>query len=109
MLQQAGFKSSGSSGGLDRPHYCNIPVPFPQPCAPKDAPMVERLFIVSQPEQFPDSYLTDLLCRFGNLIDAYFLPGIILLVITHLLYYRYNIKMLLTYNLGMILRFINYI
>jgi hypothetical protein len=81
VMQQAGLAGGkGGALGMDRPTYCNFNVPHPQPLAPKDAPMAERLFIVSQPDPIPENCLCDLFCRFGNLIDAYFLPGISLLM-----------------------------
>jgi hypothetical protein len=79
--------SSSSAGGRDsyvspsaygdngQPRYCSVPLPDRQPFAPKDSDVAERLFIVSVPEAFPASFLEDCFCRFGNLINAYFMPG----------------------------------
>jgi len=61
--------------GRERVRWCNVSLPYRQPMEPKDTACEERLFIVSQPEAFPDHVLVDLLCRFGGLIDAYFMPG----------------------------------
>jgi len=43
--------------------------------APRDSTIARRVFIVSHPERFTDEVLRDAFCRFGNLIDAYFVPG----------------------------------
>ena len=81
VLQAAGVASgsapdgSKTESGMVRVRYCNIPLPHTQPFSPRESRVVERLFIVSQPDAFPDHILQDCLCRFGNLIDAYFMGG----------------------------------
>jgi len=92
VLEKAGLGQALSSGavpmdtsapgspppvgsGRERVRWCNVSLPYRQGMEPKDTPCEERLFIVSQPESFPDHVLVDLLCRFGGLIDAYFMPG----------------------------------
>ena len=55
--------------------YCNVTLPEKQPTMPRDTPIARRVFIVSHPERFPDDVMRDAFCRFGNLIDAYFVPG----------------------------------
>lgn len=68
---------SGHGGGVRkvRVRYCNVMLPETKPLASRDSVCVERLFIVSQPDSFPDHILQDCFCRFGNLIDVYFMPG----------------------------------
>ena len=56
-------------------HYCSVALPDRQPTASRDSPIARRVFIVSHPERFSDDVLRDAFCRFGNLIDAYFVPG----------------------------------
>jgi len=70
-----------SSGGLPpviddigRVRYTQVPLPDKKPIQQVDSPVAERLFIVSQPESFDNSILKDCFCRFGGLIDAYFMP-----------------------------------
>jgi len=84
VLQQAGI-AGGVTGGMAatavgvagdvRVRYCNVPLPEKKAYASRDSPMEQRLFIVSQPESFQERILQDAFCRFGNLIDAYFMPG----------------------------------
>ena len=68
----------GASGDV-RVRYCNVALPEQKALASRDSPMEQRLFIVSQPERFDESILKDSFCRFGNLIDAYFMPGMFLI------------------------------
>ncbi len=42
--------------------------------------VVERLFVVSQPKNFPDHIMRDAFCRFGGLIDAHFMAGLKLIL-----------------------------
>lgn len=60
---------------LVRVRYCSSPLPEKQPLLARDAQVLERLFIVSQPDAFSEQILIDCFSRFGNLIDAYFMPG----------------------------------
>ena len=55
--------------------YCSVALPEKQPMMSRDSAIARRVFIVSHPERFPDDVLRDAFCRFGNLIDAYFVPG----------------------------------
>ena len=55
--------------------YCSVALPDKQAMAPRDSTIARRVFIVSHPERFTDEVLRDAFCRFGNLIDAYFVPG----------------------------------
>ena len=55
--------------------YCSVALPDKQPMAARDSQIARRVFIVSHPERFTDDVLRDAFCRFGNLIDAYFVPG----------------------------------
>ena len=57
------------------PAYCSIALPPPQPLAHPECPVMERLFIVSSPSQPPIYAVKDVFCRFGALIDLYFLTG----------------------------------
>lgn len=57
------------------PAYCSIALPPPQPLAHPESPVIERLFIVSTPAQPPIYAVKDVFCRFGALIDLYFLNG----------------------------------
>lgn len=47
--------------------------------ARKGQDTVERLFVVSQPNSFPDEIMQDAFCRFGGLIDAHFMNGKVLM------------------------------
>nr|CAH0107847.1 unnamed protein product [Daphnia galeata] len=57
------------------PSYCSVKLPTPQPLAPMDSPVGERLFIVCQPTPPPIYVLKDIFGRFGHLIDVYMLGG----------------------------------
>jgi len=57
------------------PSYCSIALPPPQPLSHPECPVVERLFIVATPSQPPVYVVKDVFCRFGGLIDLYFLSG----------------------------------
>ena len=57
------------------PAYCSIALPPPQPLSHPDCPVVERLFLVCSPAQPPVYVVKDVFCRFGGLIDLYFLNG----------------------------------
>ena len=67
--------ASTGTGGTGTVKYCSVSLPDREPIAPHDSDIVERLFIVSTPEPFPQSFLEDCFCRFGNMIGAYFMPG----------------------------------
>lgn len=83
MLEAAGFSvnddnnfnASSMPGGKVQVTYCDNPLPEKKPLMPRNTPTGERLFIVSQPDSFPERVLQDCFCRFGSLIDAYFMPG----------------------------------
>ena len=88
MLEAAGFAMNddpmhgqpSSSSGADREgkvrvRYCDTPMPEKKPILSRNTATGERLFVVSQPENFPEMILQDLFCRFGTMIDAYFMPG----------------------------------
>ena len=64
--REAGVRSSAVS-------YCSLALPERQ--ARVKADVACRLFLVAQPEGFAQRILDDLLCRFGGLIDAYFVTG----------------------------------
>ncbi|KAK7075163.1 RNA-binding protein 45 [Halocaridina rubra] len=57
------------------PSYCSVKLPPPQPLAPVDSAVAERLFIVCHPTPPPIYALKDVFGRFGNLIDIYMLNG----------------------------------
>jgi len=69
------FKPVASTGSSGTVKYCSVSLPDRQPFAPHESEIVERLFIVSTPDAFPQSFLEDCFCRFGNMIGAYFMPG----------------------------------
>ena len=95
MLQQAGIGVGGSAnggmgGGYSHGHssmeyggkvdrqalsFCSASLPERRSILPRDTPIAERLFIVSNPEVFENKLLEDVFCRFGNMIGAYFMPG----------------------------------
>ncbi|XP_038645234.1 RNA-binding protein 45 isoform X1 [Scyliorhinus canicula] len=50
-------------------------IPAPQNFAASDSTVRERLFVVFNPTVLPLDVLEDLFCRFGNLIEAYLVPG----------------------------------
>ncbi|KAB7493749.1 RNA-binding protein 45 [Armadillidium nasatum] len=70
-----GSPSSGGVGETYNPSYCSVKLPPPQPLAPVDSQVVERLFIVCHPSPPPLYALKDVFGRFGNLIDIYMLNG----------------------------------
>uniref|UniRef100_A0A2C9M930 RRM domain-containing protein n=1 Tax=Biomphalaria glabrata TaxID=6526 RepID=A0A2C9M930_BIOGL len=56
--------------------YSNIQLPLPKPMVmEKGKANKERLFFVCQPSPIPQTILKDAFSRFGNLIDAFYLPG----------------------------------
>ena len=57
------------------PSYCSVKLPGPQPLAPMDSVVAERLFIVCTPSPPPLYALKDVFGRFGGLIDIYLLNG----------------------------------
>jgi len=57
------------------PSYCSIALPAPQPLAPMDSVVAERLFVVCTPSPPPIYAVKDVFGRFGSLIDFYFLNG----------------------------------
>ncbi|KAI9550408.1 hypothetical protein GHT06_001764 [Daphnia sinensis] len=63
------------SGETYDPSYCSVKLPTPQPLAPMDSSVGERLFIVCQPTPPPIYVLKDIFGRFGHLIDVYMLGG----------------------------------
>ena len=87
LLQAAGYSNVNAPGGGPTsmstapggdtydPSYCSVKLPSPQPLAPMDSAIAERLFIVCTPVP-PQLYaLKDVFGRFGNLIDIYMLNG----------------------------------
>ncbi|XP_050714485.1 RNA-binding protein 45-like isoform X3 [Eriocheir sinensis] len=64
-----------ASGETYDPSYCSVKLPPPQPLAPVDSAVAERLFIVCHPSPPPIYALKDVFGRFGNLIDIYMLNG----------------------------------
>jgi len=57
------------------PSYCTIALPRPQPLAPMDSNVEERLFVVCTPSTPPIYAVKDVFGRFGGLVDFYFLNG----------------------------------
>ena len=57
------------------PSYCSVKLPPPQPLAPPDSPVAERLFVVCTPYHPVIYILKDVFGRFGGLIDIYLLAG----------------------------------
>ena len=67
--------AQAQGGDTYDPSYCSVKLPSPQPLAPMDSAIAERLFIVCTPVP-PQLYaLKDVFGRFGNLIDIYMLNG----------------------------------
>lgn len=64
-----------NSGETYDPSYCSVKLPPPQPLAPVDSAVAERLFIVCHPTPPPIYAMKDVFGRFGNLIDIYILNG----------------------------------
>jgi len=61
--------------GAYDPAYCSISLPSPQPLAPMETLVSERLFLVCTPGPPPIYALKDVFGRFGGLIDVYLLKG----------------------------------
>lgn len=86
LIQAAGFAPPGHApshaplappnpGETYDPSYCSVKLPGPQPLAPMDSVVAERLFIVCTPSPPPLYALKDVFGRFGGLIDIYLLNG----------------------------------
>merc|ERR1719270_2125264 len=86
LIQAAGFAPPSHNNGGHQPlqqapgetydpSYCSVKLPTPQPLAPMDSVVAERLFIVCTPSPPPLYALKDVFGRFGNLIDIYMLNG----------------------------------
>jgi len=78
LIQAAGYNSNGAVNSNQEtydPSYCSVKLPPPQPLAPTDSPVAERLFIVCTPYHPLIYILKDVFGRFGNLIDIYLLAG----------------------------------
>ena len=90
LIQAAGFAPPGGSPAVSAPapapaahppgetydpSYCSVKLPGPQPLAPMDSVVAERLFIVCTPSPPPLYALKDVFGRFGGLIDIYLLNG----------------------------------
>ena len=71
----AGAAVQQSPGETYDPSYCSVKLPGPQPLAPIDSVVAERLFIVCTPSPPPLYALKDVFGRFGGLIDIYLLNG----------------------------------
>ncbi|XP_061411525.1 RNA-binding protein 45 [Lethenteron reissneri] len=56
------------------PQYLNFKLPPRQPLASQDSEMKERLFLVFSGMPPSQEALTDVFCRYGNLIEVYVLP-----------------------------------
>ena len=82
LIQAAGFAPPSQNppavptpGETYDPSYCSVKLPSPQPLAPMDSVVGERLFIVCTPSPPPLYALKDVFGRFGGLIDIYLLNG----------------------------------
>jgi len=82
LIQAAGYAppshpqaSMQPPGETYDPSYCSVKLPAPQPLAPMDSVVAERLFIVCTPSPPPLYALKDVFGRFGGLIDIYLLNG----------------------------------
>jgi len=79
IIQAAGLSaphhSHSQPGESYDPSYCSVKLPAPQPLAPIDSPVLERLFVVCHPSPPPLYALKDTFGRFGNLIDIFMLNG----------------------------------
>lgn len=79
MIQAAGLTTGkpmsnpSNSGDNYDPSYCSVQLPPPQPLAPMDSEMVQRLFLVCHPVTPAMYVLRDIFSRFGHLIDVYML------------------------------------
>jgi len=83
LIQAAGYSAPQGGpapaapppGETYDPSYCSVKLPGPQPLAPMDSQLAERLFIVCTPSPPPLYALKDVFGRFGGLIDIYLLNG----------------------------------
>ena len=66
-----------SGGSVDAQSVCSAKLPPRQPCVPSNTRCDERLFFVlKEAREIPDpAIITDLFCRFGDLIDAVCIRG----------------------------------
>ena len=69
--------ASGGIGNVDAQNVCSAKLPARQPCVPSNTRCDERLFFVlKEAREIPDpAIITDLFCRFGDLIDAVCIRG----------------------------------
>lgn len=82
LIQAAGYappsappSSMHTPGETYDPSYCSVKLPAPQPLAPMESAVAERLFIVCTPSPPPLYALKDVFGRYGALIDIYLLNG----------------------------------
>jgi len=74
LIKAASLSDSQPNDCYD-PSYCSVKLPPPQPLAPMDSTVAERLFVVCSPGPPPLYSLKDVFARFGGLIDFYLLNG----------------------------------
>ena len=70
--QEYGYEVSSDSK-MSHVSYCKDLLPQKCQLADPAEPVACRLFVVSNPTPFDENILTDIFCRFGDCIDAYFL------------------------------------
>ncbi|CAH1789727.1 unnamed protein product [Owenia fusiformis] len=73
-VTQGGSMMDGNQA-MDRISYTNIPLPPPKPMLSLDTPVAQKTFVVFNPEPIPIHIMEDLFCRFGDMIEAYIVPG----------------------------------
>jgi len=74
MIKTANINNNRPRFSYD-PSFCSITLPPPQPLAPSDSNIAERLFLVCTPSTPPIYAVRDVFSRFGDLLDLYFLSG----------------------------------
>lgn len=57
------------------PNYCSVPLPPSQPLTNINTRVAQRCFIVCKPHPPPINVLSDVFCRFGDLIDISTFPN----------------------------------
>ncbi|KAG4078717.1 hypothetical protein HA402_015307 [Bradysia odoriphaga] len=61
--------------GPSKELFCSVSLPSVAPLAKTDTPCAQRCFIVCVPKALPSKMLSNIFCRFGDLLDVYMLQN----------------------------------